>query len=102
MQSGSDRAARGPLERRVVHSAKRRRRDFFAIGLARSFAHGPMIAPQHNVIEQSRAGTHVTRVSAIRLLPVRADLFALQNAKFVTDQVTPPRRRVPAPLITSG
>jgi hypothetical protein len=55
-----------------------------------------MIAPQHNVIEQSRAGTHVTRVSAIRLLPVRADLFALQNAKFVTDQVTPPRRRVPA------
>jgi hypothetical protein len=48
------------------------------------------------------AGTRVTRVSAMRLLPVRADRLAPQNAKVVAGRTTPLRRMEPEPLITSG
>jgi hypothetical protein len=48
------------------------------------------------------AGTRVTRVSAMRALPVRADRHALEGAMVVTGRATPQRRRDPAPLITSG
>jgi len=48
------------------------------------------------------AGTRVTRVSAMRTLPVRADRHARKGAMVVTGRATPQRRRDPAPLITSG
>ena len=48
------------------------------------------------------AGTRVTRVSAMRLLPVRADRRALQRANVGTGHATPLRRMEPGPLITSG
>jgi hypothetical protein len=48
------------------------------------------------------AGTRVTRVSAMRLLPVRADRLATQNAKVVAGRTTPLRRMEREPLITSG
>jgi hypothetical protein len=48
------------------------------------------------------AGTRVTRVSAMRIPPVRAGLAAHQRAKVATDHGTPLRRTDPGPLITSG
>jgi hypothetical protein len=48
------------------------------------------------------AGTRVTRVSAMRILPVHAGLAAHQRAKVVTDHATPQRRMDPGPLIISG
>jgi hypothetical protein len=48
------------------------------------------------------AGTRVTRVSAMRLLPVRDDRVSLWRTKVVTDQATPLRRMDAGPLISSG
>jgi hypothetical protein len=48
------------------------------------------------------AGTGMTRVSAMRILPVRDDRFALQHANVVTDRVPPLRRMDPGPPIISG
>ena len=48
------------------------------------------------------AGTRVTRVSAMRPLPVRADRVARQKAKVAMDHATPLRRMDPGPLSTSG
>ena len=48
------------------------------------------------------AGTRVTRVSALRLVPVRADRVALSGAMFATGHATPLRRMDPEPPITSG
>lgn len=48
------------------------------------------------------AGTRVTRVSALRLVPVRADRSAVQGARFATGHATPLRRMDPEPPITSG
>jgi hypothetical protein len=59
-------------------------------------------ATDSHLSKLSTGGTRVTRVSAMRILPVGGDFFALQHAKFVTGQVTPLRRRDPGPLITSG
>ena len=48
------------------------------------------------------AGTRVTRVSAMRILPVRDDRVSLWRAMVATGQATPLRRMDAGPLITSG
>jgi hypothetical protein len=48
------------------------------------------------------AGTRVTRVSAMRLLPAPAERTALWKARVVTGQSTPQRRMDPGPLVISG
>jgi len=48
------------------------------------------------------AGTRVTRVSAMRLLPAPADRATLWKANVVTGQSTPQRRMDPGPLVISG
>jgi hypothetical protein len=45
-------------------------------------------------------GTRVTRVSAMRTLPVRADRLAPEGAMIVTGRATLQRRRDPVPLLT--
>ena len=50
----------------------------------------------------STAGTRVTRVSAMRIRPVRADRVASQRMTVVTGHATPLRRMDPRPLITGG
>lgn len=59
-------------------------------------------ATDSHLSKLATAGTRVTRVSAMRILPVRADRFAAQNAKVATGRATPLRRMDPGPLITSG
>ena len=48
------------------------------------------------------AGTRVTRVSALRLMRVRADRSAVQGVKSGMGHATPLRRMDPEPPITSG
>jgi hypothetical protein len=48
------------------------------------------------------AGTRVTRVSAMRTLPVRADRLAPNGAAVTTGRATVSRRREPGPPLTSG
>jgi hypothetical protein len=59
-------------------------------------------ATDSHLSELATAGTRVTRVSAMRLLPVRADRIALQRTTVATGGATPLRRMDPEPLIVSG
>ena len=75
-----------------------------SVGRVRSWTGRSAVAcaTDSHLSKLATAGTRVTRVSAMRLLPVRADLFALQDAKVATGRATPLRRMEPGPLITSG
>ena len=116
----------------VVHSAQRRRRDFVLIGPSFSprimIARVPNELEQRSdrrVMVRlplgrvrswtgrsavacatdshlSRLATAGTRVSALRLVPLRADRSAVQGARFATGHATPLRRMDPEPPITSG
>ena len=136
MQSGSHRATRGVPARRVQGTRRSIGGAIFCLPTC-PFAHGVMIAPQPNVLEQTSdrrevmrpsaarvrswtgrssvacatdshlstlatAGTRVTRVSAVRFLPVRADRIALQGARVGTGQASSPRRMDPRPPIEIG
>ena len=95
MHPAGPRSARTVGTASVVDSAQRRRRDFVLTG--QSISPRIMIAHLPNELEQ-----RVTRVSALRFVPVRADRFALPGATFATGHATPLRRMDPEPPITSG
>jgi hypothetical protein len=59
-------------------------------------------ATDSHLSKLATAGTRVTRVSAMRILPVRADRPARKGAMVVTGRGTAQRRREPGPLIASG
>ena len=59
-------------------------------------------ATDSHLSKLATAGTRVTRVSAMRTLPVRGDRFAFQGATFATGHALSLRRMDPGPLITSG
>jgi hypothetical protein len=136
MQSGSDRATRGPSERRVQSTRRSIGGATFCLPTLQ-FAHGSMTTPQRNVLERptdrrvtprlshgrvrswtgrsavacatdsqlsrlTTAGTRVTRVSALRLVPVRAGRFARHRATPATGRALPLRRMDSGPPITSG
>ena len=60
------------------------------------------LATDSHLSRLATAGTRVTRVSAMRLLPVRAGRFALMGATVATGHATPLRRMDRGPLIISG
>jgi len=89
------------LQRNVLEqSSDRRETTRPSVGRARSSTGCSAVARATDRL--ATAGTRVTRVSAMRIPPVRGDLFALQNAKVVAGRGTPLRRLEPGPLITSG
>ena len=59
-------------------------------------------ATDSDLSKLATAGTRVTRVSALRLVPVRAGRFARQRATSATGHAPSLRRMDPGPLITSG
>lgn len=59
-------------------------------------------ATDSNLSRLATAGTRVTRVSALRLVPARADRFATQGAIVATGHATPLRRMDSEPPVTSG
>lgn len=94
-----------PLQRNVPEqSTDRRVTSRPSAGRVRSWTGRSAVASatDSHLSKLATAGTRVTRVSAMRILPVRADRVALQSARVVTGHVTPLRRMDPGPLITSG
>jgi hypothetical protein len=85
-----------PTDRRVTPR--------LSVGRVRSWTGRSAVAcaTDSHLSKLATAGTRVTRVSAMRILPVRADRFALQRARVATDRATPLRRMDPGPLITSA
>jgi hypothetical protein len=75
-----------------------------SVGRARSWTGRSAVAraTDSHLSKLATAGTRVTRVSALRFMPVRADRVALQSAKAAADHATLLRRMDPGPLITSG
>jgi hypothetical protein len=75
-----------------------------SVGRARSWTGRSAVAcaTDSHLSSLATAGTRVTRVSAMRLLTVRADRVARQRAAVATDHATPLRRKDPGPLIISG
>jgi hypothetical protein len=93
-----------PLRTVLEQSNARRVTPRLSVGRARSWTGRSAVAgaTDSHLSRLATAGTRVTRVSAMRFLPVRADRLALQRATVVTDHVTPLRRMDPGPLITGG
>jgi hypothetical protein len=91
--------------RRNVHElpVDRRVTPRLPLGRVRSWTGRSAVAgaTDSHLSRLATAGTRVTRVSAMRPLPVRAGHFALQRANADADQATPQRRMDPRPL-TSG
>jgi len=75
-----------------------------SLGRARSWTGRAAVAcaTDSHLSRLTTAGTRVTRVSALRLVPVRADRIALSGATFATGHATPLRRMDPEPPIASG
>jgi hypothetical protein len=88
----------------LEQSIDRRVAPRLSVGRVRSWTGRAAVAraTDSNLSRLATAGTRVTRVSAMRLPPVRADLFARHCAKVATGHATPLRRVDPGPLITSG
>ena len=85
-------------------SSDRRVTSRLSVGRVRSWTGRSAVASatDSHLSTLATAGTRVTRVSAMRLLSVRADHVALQRAKVATDRATPLRRVDPSAPITSG
>lgn len=93
------------LQRNVLEQSRDRREPTRpSVGRVRSSTGRSAVAraTDSHLSRLATAGTGVTRVSAMRIPPVRGDLFALQHAKVVAGRGTPLRRWDPGPLITSG
>src|SRR4051794_28510066 len=93
------------LQRNVLEqSTDRRVTPHLSAGRVRSWTGRSAVAcaTDSHLSTLTTAGTRVTRVSAMRLLPVRADRIAFQRAMVATDHATPLRRMDPRPLIVSG
>jgi hypothetical protein len=93
------------LQRNVLEqSTDRRVATHLSVGRVRSWTGRSAVAcaTDSHLSTLTTAGTRVTRVSAMRLLPVRDDRVSLWRAKVVTGQATPLRRMDAGPLITSG
>jgi hypothetical protein len=90
---------RNVLEQSIDRRAKRR----LSLGRVRSWTGRAAVAcaTDSHLSRLATAGTRVTRVSAMRFLPVRVDRFALMTAKVVTGHTDPLRRVDPGSLITS-
>ena len=86
------------------HTIGRRVLPRLPVGRVRSWTGRSAVAcaTDSHLSRLTTAGTRVTRVSAMRTLPVRAGRHARRGAMIVTGRVTPQRRREPGPLITSG
>jgi hypothetical protein len=94
--------AHGPMiaPRRNVHeqSSARRVTPRLSVRRMRSWTGRSAVAcaTDSHLSGLATAGTRVTRVSAMRLLPVRADRLPLQRATVATGHVTPLRRMEPS------
>jgi hypothetical protein len=86
------------------HTIGRRGSTRLPVGRVRSWTGRSAVAwaTDSHLPRMATAGTRVTRVSAMRTLPVRADRHTRQGGMVVTGRATPQRRRDTAPLITSG
>ena len=75
-----------------------------ALGRVRSWTGRSAVAcaTDSQLSQLATAGTRVTRVSALRLVPVRARRFARQRAMSAMGHAPPLRRMDSGPLITSG
>jgi hypothetical protein len=93
------------LQRNVLEqSTDRRVATHLSVGRVRSWTGRSAVAcaTDSHLSTLTTAGTRVTRVSAMRLLPVRADRIAHQRAPVATDHTSPLRRMDPGPPIVSG
>jgi hypothetical protein len=93
-----------PLPNELEQRSDRRVMVRLSLGRARSWTGRSAVAcaTDSHLSRLTTAGTRVTRVSALRLVPVRADRFALPGAMLATGHATPLRRMDPEPPITSG
>ena len=87
-----------------VHPAGRRLVARLPLGRVRSWTGRSAVAcaTDSHLSRLTTAGTRVTRVSAMRPLPVRAGRRARQGAMVAAGRNSSQRRRDSAPLITSG
>src|SRR5688572_3381096 len=92
------------LPNELEQRSDRRMKVRLSLGRARSWTGRSAVAcaTDSHLSRLATAGTRVTRVSALRLVPVRADRIALPGATFATGHATPLRRMDPEPPITSG
>jgi hypothetical protein len=88
----------------LAQQPKGRRVPRLPLGRVRSWTGRSAVAraTDSRLSRLTTAGTRVTRVSAMRALPVRAGRHAHTGAMVATGRDTPPRRRDPAPLVTNG
>jgi hypothetical protein len=93
-----------PLRTVLEHSNDGRVSPRPSVGRTRSWTGRSAVAgaTDSHLSTLATAGTRVTRVSAMRLQPVRAGRLALQRATVDTGHTTSLRRMEPGPLITSG
>ena len=92
-----------PQRNVLQHPSDRRVTPRLSAGRARSWTGRSAVAgaTDSHLSTLATAGTRVTRVSAMRILPVRDDRVSLWRAMVATGQATPLRRMDPGPL-TSG
>jgi len=88
----------------LEQSTDRRETPRLSLGRVRSWTGRSAVAfaTDSHLSRLATAGTRVTRVSAMRIPPVRAERFVFREATLATGHATPLRRMDPGPLITSG
>jgi hypothetical protein len=96
MNASAHNVLQQPTDRRVTPRP--------SVGRARSWTGRSAVAraTESHLSTLATAGTRVTRVSAMRSLPVRAGRLALSRATVAACHETPMRSMDLGPLITSG